>query len=63
MVSSFSCKIRNVHGQPNEYRKELIDAGLITKTNEECKELVKNFVYSVRIHENLENDITDSWTT
>ena len=31
-------------GKPNEYRKELIDAGLLSLTNAECKNWEQNVV-------------------
>ena len=48
------------NGKPNEYRKELIEAGVITLSNEECKNLVENFMRDETAHETLENDMTDS---
>lgn len=49
------------HGKPNEFKKELIKAGVLTLSNEECKKLIENFVGADVSHETLENDVTDSW--
>ena len=53
--------ILQIHGQPNEYRKELDKAGLISPDNSECKNLVQNFMDADIIHETLNGDMTDSW--
>ena len=53
--------ILQIHGQPNEYRKELDKAGLISPDNEECKNLVQNLMGYEKSHENLEEDKTESW--
>ena len=58
-IKSYNRLERN--GKPNEYRKELDKAGLISPDNEECKKMVENFMGSDTTHENLDNDVTDSW--
>ena len=58
-IKSYTQTERN--GKPNEYRKELIDAGLLSLTNAECKNLVQNFMDADSIHETLNGDMTDSW--